>query len=345
LNTLRKDLKTIKISLLIIASVVVLFVLRLFSFIFIPFFLALFFALLLLPILHWFESKKIPNWLGIIIIVFSSSLLMWGNAKILQKTTIELLHSKDEIVAETNHKINPLLVKVQHLLGVKSVAEAKNNTVDFRQLANIETSTVVNKLSKFISGLFMTLFFLALFLTGAHLFEDFLNRVTNNDKDSIQVYREIKAALNGYIKVKFITSLLTGLGFGLAVMLFGVKFILFWGLLAFLLNFIQLIGSVVVTLTLLVFGFVEIQSTGSFLAFGIIITSIQLVFGGILEPILMGKSFQINTISVLISIAIWGFIFGIAGLILAIPIAVFLKIVLEKIPATKSLAQLMSRVR
>ena len=69
-----------------------------------------------------------------------------------------------------------------------------------------------------------------------------------------------------------------------------------------------------------------------------------MLIGGILEPIFMGKSFHINTISVLISLAVWGFIFGIAGLVLAIPITVFLKIILDRIPATQTLAKLLSRI-
>ena len=344
MDYLKKDIKIIKVSLLIIASVVILFVLRLFSFIFIPFFLALFIAILLLPILNWFESKKIPNWLGIVIIVVVSVLFIWLNGIVLQKTSVELYHSKDEIITKAEEKINPLIIKIQHLMGIDSVAEAKRNTIDFKVLVEENSTQLVSQVSTFITRVFMTFFFLALFLTGAHLFEVYLNRVTNNDEDSIHVFREIKGSLNGFIKVKFLTSILTGIGFALIAMFFGVKFALFWGLIAFLLNFIQLIGSFFVTGILLVFGFVEIQSTGTFLLFGFLLIAVQMTVGGILEPILLGKSFQINTISVLISLAVWGFIFGIAGLVLAIPITVFLKLILERIPATQSLAKLMNRV-
>lgn len=344
MDYLKRDIKIIKVGILIIASVVVLFVLRLFSFIFIPFFLALFIAILLLPILNYFESKKIPNWLGILIIVIISTLFIWVNILVLQRTSVELFQSKDEIIAEANEKINPLLIKVQHFLGVESVAEASENTIDFKALAEENSGKFLNQVSTFFTRLFMTLFFLALFLTGAQLFEVFLNRVTNNDEDSIHVFREIKGSLNGFIKVKFLTSTMTGVGFGLTAMFFGVKFALFWGLTAFLLNFVQLIGSFFITVVLLVFGFVEIQHTGTFLIFGAILIALQMSIGGVLEPIFMGKRFQINTITVLISLAVWGFIFGIAGLILAIPIAVFVKLILERIPATKYLAKLLSSV-
>jgi len=344
MDYLKRDIKIIKVSLLIIAAVVILFVLRLFSFVFIPFFLALFIAILLLPILNWFESKRIPNWLGILIIIVVSALFIWLNVIILQKTSIELFQSKDEIIAKANEKINPLLVKFQHFLGVESISEAKSNTIDFKAIVEENTGNLLNQVSTFVSRLFMTLFFLALFLTGAHLFEVFLNRVTNNDADSIHVFREIKSSLNGFIKVKFLTSTMTGIGFGLTTLFFDVNFALFWGLTTFLLNFVQLIGSIFITIVLLIFGFVEIQNTGSFLVFGTILIALQMIIGGVIEPIFMGKSFQINTITVLISIAVWGFIFGIAGLILAIPITVFLKLILERIPATKYLAKLLSSV-
>ncbi len=344
MDYLKKDIKIIKVSLLIIASVVILFVLRLFSFIFIPLFLALFIALLLLPVLNWFESKQIPNWLGIVIIVVFTILFFAVNIKIVQNTSIELLHSKNEIIAEANHKINPLLLKVQHFLGIIPETNTHTNSIDFQDLIEKHSSKLLNEISTFISGLFMTFFFLAIFLTGAHLFENFLNRVTNHNKHSIHVFRNIKSSLNGYIKVKFITSILTGIGFSIIAFSFGVKFAIFWGFMAFLLNFVQLLGSFFITTVLILFGFVEIASTGNFLIFASLLIATQVGIGGVLEPILLGKSFQINTISVLFSLAIWGFIFGIVGLILAIPITVFLKMVLERIPATESLAKLLTRI-
>jgi predicted PurR-regulated permease PerM len=344
MDDLKRDIKTIKIAILIITAVVIMFVLRLFSFVFIPFFMALFIAILLLPVLNWFESKKIPHWMGIVIIILISLFFIWINVVVLRTTTVELLHSKDEILASANSKINPLIVKIQHFLGVQSVAEAQSNTIDFKGLVEKNTGQFFSMLSSFASRVFLTVFFLALFLTGAHMFEIFLNRVTNDDEDSLLVFREIKGSLNGFIKVKFITSFLTGIGFGLVALFFGVKFALFWGLLTFLLNFVQVIGSFFITTVLLIFGFVEIQTTGTFIIFGTLLLGLQVGIGGVLEPILLGKSFQINTITVLISLAVWGFIFGIAGLILAIPITVFLKLVLERIPATQSLAKLLSSV-
>ena len=337
-----RDLKIIKISLVIIASVVVLFVLRLFSFIFIPLFLALFFSILLLPAMHWFNRQKIPNWLGITIIVLLSAFFIWIGFKIFQNTAIELFQSKNEIVQSTNEKITPLIKTLRENLGMTDYDS--NNSINIERYIEKNSGKILSKTGNFISAFFMTLFFLVLLLTGANMFEVYIARISNDDKDWIQIFRNIINALNEYIRVKIFVSVLTGVLFSIIVISFGVKFALFWGLMAFLFNFIQLIGSYFITFVLIAFGFVEIDALSTLVLFSSLLTLTQLIVGGILEPVLMGKSFKMNTITVLLSLAVWGFIFGVAGLVLAIPITVFLKMIFERIPSTENIAKMMSRL-
>jgi predicted PurR-regulated permease PerM len=142
--------------------------------------------------------------------------------------------------------------------------------------------------------------------------------------------------------VKFLVSLLTGVFTGLACVFFDVSFPIFWGLFAFFINFVQMVGSFISVILLSVFAFVELDPSSTLFFFVISITGVQVLFGAILEPIFMGKSFSINVIAVLIMLMLWGFIWGIPGLIMAIPITVFIKIILEQFPATKVIASLLS---
>jgi predicted PurR-regulated permease PerM len=93
---------------------------------------------------------------------------------------------------------------------------------------------------------------------------------------------------------------------------------------------------------LALFAFIELDPTGTLLFFIITITGVQVLFGGVLEPILMGKTFSLNVITILIMLMLWGYIWGIPGLIMSIPITVFIKIVLEQFPRTKMIADLMA---
>jgi predicted PurR-regulated permease PerM len=139
--------------------------------------------------------------------------------------------------------------------------------------------------------------------------------------------------------------LFTGIGFGLACLFFGVSFPIFWGLFAFVINFVQMIGSIVSVVLLSLFAFVELDPTGTLLFFILTILAVQVVMGGVLEPIFMGKTFSINIIVVLIMLMLWGYIWGIPGLIMSIPITVFAKIIFEQFPETRNIALLISGSR
>jgi len=189
----------------------------------------------------------------------------------------------------------------------------------------------------------MTAFFVILWLAESINFQKFLNDTILKQKfASVKTFMKIEKDLIKFVKVKFLVSALTGLGFGLACYFFDVSFPIFWGLFAFLINFIQMIGSVVSVILLSLFAFVELDPTSILLFFILTITLVQVIFGGILEPIFMGRSFSINIITILVMLMLWGYIWGVPGLIMSIPITVFLKIIFQQFPQTKLLATLIS---
>ena len=102
-----------------------------------------------------------------------------------------------------------------------------------------------------------------------------------------------------------------------------------------------MVGSVISVISLSLFAFIELDSTGTLLFFILTITAVQVLFGGVVEPIFMGKTFSVNVITVLVMLMLWGYIWGIPGLIMSIPITVFIKIILEQFPKTKIIANLM----
>ena len=159
---------------------------------------------------------------------------------------------------------------------------------------------------------------------------------------SVKTFMKIENDLIKFVKVKFLVSAFTVIGFGLACYFFDVSFPIFWGLFAFIINFVQMIGSVVSVILLSIFAFVELDPTNILLFFILTITMVQVIFGSILEPVFMGKSFSINVIAILVSLMFWGYIWGVPGLIMSIPITVFLKIIFEQFPQTRFFSTLLS---
>jgi predicted PurR-regulated permease PerM len=153
---------------------------------------------------------------------------------------------------------------------------------------------------------------------------------------------KIESDLIKFIIVKFFISLFTGMGIALGCFIFGIDFPVLWGLLAFLFNFVQMVGSVVSVVITALFALVELDTTGTWFLFVLFLTGVQVLFGSIIEPVFMGKSFSINVVTILIMLMFWGFLWGVPGLIMSIPLTVFLKIIFEQYPRTRVIATLMA---
>ena len=336
--------RTTNILLLIIAVPVLFYVLKLLSFIFIPLVFSMFIALLFWPIVRWLRSKKVPKFLSILVVILIIGLFIKIMGEVIQLSSKEILASDHDLIEKAESKLEALILPVEAFLGIDR-GQGKSVTMHYLQKIDFGNTfgSTLDVIRNTVTMTLMTFFFAILLLAESLNLHVILNKTVIHQKfASVKVFMRIERDLITFIKVKFIISFLTGVGFAIACYLFDVSFPVFWGLFAFVVNFVQMVGSVISVILLSLFAFVELDSTGTILLFIIIITMVQVVMGGILEPIFMGKSFSINVITILVMLMFWGFLWGIPGMILAIPISVFMKIILEQFPKTKVIADLMA---
>jgi len=343
-----KDIKAIKKLLLIFAVPFILYLLNVLSIIFIPLVFALFGALLFMPLMRWFQRKKIPNFIGIIVVVIFISGGLKVGFEVIKLSGKEITSTNKDFYKKFDNKLNDIVAPLIGFLGIE-VEEGQTDLEALLSDKHVEDNlfgnvgNTLNFTRKFISMLLMTIFFMILLLAGSVNIQKVMELLIFKQKfASIRIFKQIEQDILKFIIVKFLLSLFTGIGFGLACYAFDVSFPLFWGLFAFGINFIQMIGSVISVIVLTAFALVEITTSGTLVFFILTISGVQILFGGILEPILMGKSFSINTVTVLIMLALWGFIWGIPGLILSIPITALIKKIMEQFPNTAVYARIMS---
>lgn len=337
-------LKTTNTLLLIIVIPVIFWLLKTLDFIFIPLVMSMFISLLFLPLMRWFKSKRIPKGVSIIAII----LIICGGLKIgveiIQLSSHEILSADTEFLDKAETKIVDAIISLESFFGIDR-PESENVISFYLQGENSLNSfgTTFRSIQSAISISLMSLFFLILLLSESINLETIMNKaIFKQRRASIKTFSKIENDILKFVKVKFWVSLFTGIGFSLACWFFDVSFPIFWGLFAFLINFIQMIGSVISVIMLSLFALVELDSTGTLLFFIITITAVQALFGGIVEPIMMGRTFSLNIITVLIMLMLWGFIWGVPGLIMSIPITVFIKIVLEQFPNTAVISSFMA---
>jgi AI-2 transport protein TqsA len=304
----------------------------------------MFIALLLLPLMRWLSQKKVPKPISILIVILMVTGILKICGVLIKLSSNEILSAESFFFEKAEIKLVSLIVAIESFFGIERL-QGENVLRYYFQSDNIlqKFGPTLSFVQSTLSIILMTVFFVVLLLSESINFEKFMNTTLFKQKyASVKTFMKIEKDILKFIKVKFIISLFTGIGFSLACLFFDISFPIFWGLFAFLINFVQMIGSVVSVLLLSLFAFVEIEPTGTLLFFILTITAVQGLMGGVLEPIFMGKTFSVNIITVLIMLMLWGYIWGVPGLIMSIPITVVLKIVFEQFPSTRIIANIMS---
>jgi len=338
------DRKTTNLLLLIIVIPLVFYLLKTLSFIFIPLISSMFIALLFLPLMRWLKKKGSPKIISLIIVVLIIAAFFKLSGELIQLSSKEILSTDNAFFDKAKDKLAALIFSVETFFGIDFLQD-ENTLASFINKDTLSKNFaptvgfITDTLTMTLSAAFMVI----LLLAGSVDIQKVLNNtIFKKQFSSVKTFMKIEQDLIKFIKVKFFVSLFTGIGIGLACWGFGVSFPVFWGLFAFAINFLQMVGSVISVVLLAIFSFVELESASYLLFFIITITGVQVLFGGILEPIFMGKSFSINVITILVMLMLWGYVWGIPGLIMSIPITVFLKILFDKFPATRVISGLMS---
>ena len=167
-----------------------------------------------------------------------------------------------------------------------------------------------------------------------------LKAVMKSPETSLKRLSDFMDSFNRYLGIKTATSAATGVAAGLCCWLLGVDFPVLWGLMAFLLNYVPTIGSILaavppILLATVQFGFGRaLGVTTGYLA-------INMIIGNVIETRVMGRGLGLSTLIVFMSLVVWGWVFGPVGMLLSVPLTMIIKIALESYEDTRALAILL----
>jgi predicted PurR-regulated permease PerM len=150
----------------------------------------------------------------------------------------------------------------------------------------------------------------------------------------------IAKSVRQYLWIQTLLSLLTGVLVSISLAIIGVDYPVLWGIVAFLLNYIPNIGSIIAAIPTILFALIQLGPGAAFWT-AIIYLAINMVVGNIIQPKVMGKGLGLSTLVVFLSLLVWGFIFGTIGMFLSVPLSMSIKIILEQNQNTKWLAVMM----
>jgi predicted PurR-regulated permease PerM len=157
-----------------------------------------------------------------------------------------------------------------------------------------------------------------------------------------RIYAHTAQQIGKYLSVKLLVSAATGFLVWLVLWVAGVEFAFLWSVLTFFFNFMPNIGSIIITIFIELFAILQFYpSAREPLIVLAAMTLIQQILGNLVEPALLGGRLNLSPVVIIFSLVIWGWIWGIAGMFLAVPLIVALKIVFENIPFLTPAAILM----
>ena len=155
--------------------------------------------------------------------------------------------------------------------------------------------------------------------------------------NSLEYLNKIGVSIRHYLSIKTYISLFTGFIIWIWLYLIGVQYAVLWGLIAFLLNYIPNIGSLLAAIPTLLFSLIQLGIEGMIWT-GICYLVVNTVMGSVVEPKVMGKGLGLSTLVVFLALIFWGFILGPVGMFLSIPLTITIKIILEQNKKTKWIA-------
>ena len=196
-----------------------------------------------------------------------------------------------------------------------------------------------------VSSMGIITVYLIFLLLEQRTFGDKIKAIIRDPKrqeDTFELIDKMRSDIRSYVGIKVLTSTATGLISYMVLKLVGVDFASFWAVLIFLLNFIPTIGSIIATLFPSLLTLIQFPTLGPFVVTISVLTVVQFCIGSLIEPRLMGNRLNLSPIVILLSLGLWGSVWGIPGMFLCVPITVIIMIICSYYPATRPLAILLS---
>ena len=227
------------------------------------------------------------------------------------------------------------------LLSEQSLMTTVGNWIDLPAYA---ASVATSFASILASGGLILIYILFLFLEQGKFDQKITALFSEGGTESgaRNIISRIRDDIQKYISIKMFTSTVTGSLSYIILMFLEVDFAGVWGLLIFLLNFIPTVGSIVATIFPALIALAQSDGYSLFLFVLAGIGACQILIGNILEPRMMGSSFNLSPIVILLNLALWGTIWGIIGMLLCVPFLIILTIVLSHFPNTRAIAIMLS---
>lgn len=304
----------------------------------VPFLLAIFIAILSAPLMRWLTSHRVPNVIAVLILLCGFILVGSLLATFIGSTVnafyqdVPVYEQKLTIVMnEAIHWLRSMGVEVADNL----ISEYVNPGAVMKMVAN-----VFNGLGGVLANTFLILFTVIFILLEASSFPNKVRKAFGEETSAFAHFERFSNSVQQYLAIKSLMSLGTGLTIGTILAILDVDYAPLWALVAFLLNYIPNIGSIIAAIPAVLIALIQL-GVGEAVIVAASYVAVNTIFGNVIEPRMMGRSLGLSTLVVFLSLVFWGWILGPVGMLLSIPLTMMAKIALENRPRSRWIATML----
>lgn len=297
----------------------------------VPLIVAAFLAVISTSPVFWLRQKGIPASLAVLCVVLGVLGVGFVFILIIGTSLDDFSVAIPRYQARLTQEIEPIIQWIQGLgfqLDKEMLLKSVDPGASMRLVANM-----LSGLGGILTNSFLILLTVIFILFEASSFQQKVRTAFGDPKGTLSQIKKITDAVNNYLAIKTVVSLGTGVVVAIWVWELGIDFPVIWGLLAFLLNFIPNLGSIIAAVPPVLLGYIQFGIGHTLLvAAGYVV--VNLVFGNLVEPKLMGRKLGLSTLVVFLSLVFWGWVWGPVGMLLSVPMTMVVKIALESSPST-----------
>jgi len=310
-------------------------VLKIASSVILPFTIAGLLAFVMYPLVKALDKLRCPRFLSVLLIIAIMVAFLWGFGMVLF-TSGRMIVAQYPKYESRFTEVYVWAARTFQLPYDESLSFWDNLWGQFgiRTWVYNFTFSFSNIFLKFAANALVVVIFVAFLLLEASYFREKLEAAFEDRSDRInRMGHDLMNQVSRYLAAKFLLSLLNGSIFVVAFYLAGLEFAVIWGIIQFFLNFIPTLGSIVSGIAISLFAVVQFwPDPAPVIIVVAIVLGTNIILGNILDPKIIGDHVGISPLMVLLSLAIWGYLWGFAGMVIAVPMTVIIKIVCENIP-------------
>ena len=327
-------------ALLVLAAVVIVIAgMRASQSIIVPFLLAGFITIILLGPLNWLQSKGLPGWAAMLVVIVVALFFVVLLGGLVGNSIEQFRLSLPEYQSRLDEYSDTLREQLARI-GIKLPASGIGQELSPSKIMGL-AGDLLSSLGALLANGFVVLLYVVFMLSELAGLSRKITNAFDDPSQAIQRVRLFTDGANKYMAIKAAISAFTGVLVAVFLWVVGVDFPVLWGLLAGLLNFIPNIGSIIAAVPAVLLALVQL-GTGSAAVTAIGYVIINIVVGSVIEPRFMGQRVGLSTLVVFTSLVFWGWVLGPAGMLLSVPLTMLVKIALDNRPDTRWVAALLS---